>query len=690
MKYLVTINIPYAIGRDGTPYTDPLWAKDIERHAEHVSELVIAAPIAAGDPRPDWVPVPGQRCDGSRSRVTFVPVPQFRSLVAALRGRRRIRKALEPAIRAADVVQTNVAGWPLPLGWIAGPLARRLGKPNVLVVESAPWRTGAGIKRATRWLFERLAQREAQACDLAFFTHAGYRDQLLDGWRSGPKRAYVIHASWVEESFLIDQAKLAKRSEERTSRNTLRVLYAGRMTPDKGVTTLIEAAEKLRDGPPIEFTFIGQGPLEPLIEQLAKREPERFRLLSPVSHGPEFLEVLDANDCLVVPTISDEQPRVVYDAFSRGLPVVASDTAGNRECVQDKVTGWIFPRGNVEALAERLRSVAASRDALSTFAEECRAAAANSTHRSMHARRQQHVREVLASSKESDRAGTNSAGNSAGDREIAAVMNTSREAETTGPGPIHQEDTSLLLVLPVPTYVSREGHRYIESQAVNGLALWSENFSTVTAALVRYPEQRALSISGMGWQRVDEHPRLTRVRVVDLPYAYPIRSHFRLLYPTRALLQELITQTRYLSFAIGGFFGDWGSQAALVAAKQKRAFSVWTDRVESQVIRHESSRNRSLLRRLHGSVYSRYVNRFERAVISQAALGLFHGRDTYDAYSSLVPHAHEVDNIHLGHRIEFPSSRSTERLDGFWANILVQRLASRADPLLPNRLFLKY
>ena len=184
MKYLVTINIPFAYGDGGIPHTDPLWAKDIEHHARCVSELQIAAPLETGPPRPEWVPV--HRVDGVRM-VDFVPVPAHDSLLSAWLDRGRIAAALAPAIAAADVVQTNVAGWPLPLGWVAGPRARALGKPTVVVVESAPWRGAKGIRKAKSLIFEHMARREVRAAQIAFFTHASYRDELIDRARGRPR-----------------------------------------------------------------------------------------------------------------------------------------------------------------------------------------------------------------------------------------------------------------------------------------------------------------------------------------------------------------------------------------------------------------------------------------------------------------------------------------------------------------------
>ena len=396
MKYLVTINIPYAVDARGVPYTDPLWAKDIERHAEHVDELLIAAPLATAPPPPAWVQVPRERPDHSRGRVTFIAVPSFRSLVPAWLGRAKIEQALAAAIASADVVQTNVAGWPLPLGWLAGPYARALGKPVVVNVESAPWRSARGRHRLHAWLYERLARREVQASDIAFFTHAGYRDELLDPDRPGPRAVHVVHATWIEDEFLVDETVLERRFAARSGNEPLRVLFAGRVVAAKGIEVLLRALETLTPQDRLAVTIAGDGDLVPALQRFASTRSAWVRVADPVPYGQAFLEVLDAHDLLVVPSLSDEQPRVVYDAFARGLPALASDTRGHRDCVEEGRTGWFFGRGDAAALADRLRELArGERGEVYARGRQARRYVATRTHRAMHALRRRLIHEAL-------------------------------------------------------------------------------------------------------------------------------------------------------------------------------------------------------------------------------------------------------------------------------------------------------
>ncbi|MFG6084298.1 glycosyltransferase [Paracoccus litorisediminis] len=50
-------------------------------------------------------------------------------------------------------------------------------------------------------------------------------------------------------------------------------------------------------------------------------------------YGAEFLTLLRDYHAMIVATTGDEQSRVIYDANSRAVPVIATDTPGNRDVV---------------------------------------------------------------------------------------------------------------------------------------------------------------------------------------------------------------------------------------------------------------------------------------------------------------------------------------------------------------------
>lgn len=145
------------------------------------------------------------------------------------------------------------------------------------------------------------------------------------------------------------------------------VLYAGRLTAEKGVADLVAAARALPD---IPVTVVGTGPLAAGLREMV---PANVTLLG---HRPtsEVLALMQASALLVVPSNGAEGfPLVVAEALACGLPPLISDQA---ELVEILGTGWaeaVFPRGNVPALAERMRALLAAPTRLTQLSNLARA-----------------------------------------------------------------------------------------------------------------------------------------------------------------------------------------------------------------------------------------------------------------------------------------------------------------------------
>jgi glycosyltransferase involved in cell wall biosynthesis len=125
-----------------------------------------------------------------------------------------------------------------------------------------------------------------------------------------------------------------------------------RLAHSKGLDNLIQAF-RLADLPNARLVILGEG-----------RERGRLeRLLGPHMSMPGFRKNIKdyyhAFDLFVCPSRREPLPLVMLEAFDAGLPIVASTADGCRELIEE-YGGDLFPIGDIEALAARLRTHASA------------------------------------------------------------------------------------------------------------------------------------------------------------------------------------------------------------------------------------------------------------------------------------------------------------------------------------------
>ena len=234
---------------------------------------------------------------------------------------------------------------------------------------------------------------------------------------------------------------------------------------------------------------------------------------------------------------------------------------------------------------------------------------------------------------------------------------------------------TLLIYAPVPLY-QEDGKFHVEAQACNGLRLWAENF----ARLIVMMPVSANRPKG-AWVPVDRlGDSLAKIQIEAVPTAYRPQEFQRALPAMRRRIRALIDQADYMSFSIGGLFGDWGTVASLEAHRMGRPFAVWTDRVESEVVRRTADHG-PFKARLRARLYHRPMAWLERFVIRRSALGLFHGKETYDAYAPFSSNPHIVHDVHYSKSDHIGASALAAKIAGCSQGPIRICYAGRADPM---------
>lgn len=134
-----------------------------------------------------------------------------------------------------------------------------------------------------------------------------------------------------------------------------RLVCVARLSAQKGLPLLIEAAGRLRELPPFRIDIIGDGDQRAAIEaRIAELGiGDRIRLLGWCAPDRVVDEVATAR-AFVLPSFAEGLPVGIMEAMALGRPVIATAIAGIPELV-DAQTGWLIPAGSVDALADAIR-----------------------------------------------------------------------------------------------------------------------------------------------------------------------------------------------------------------------------------------------------------------------------------------------------------------------------------------------
>lgn len=128
---------------------------------------------------------------------------------------------------------------------------------------------------------------------------------------------------------------------------TLRLLFLGRLSREKGAHLLEGALAQL--GPGVRLDIAGTGEEEPALRDLALRDPRVA--LHGFAEGAAKEALLQQADALLFPsTWTENAPLSLAEALVRGLPVIASDLGALPEFVQDGRNGLLAAPGDAAAL----------------------------------------------------------------------------------------------------------------------------------------------------------------------------------------------------------------------------------------------------------------------------------------------------------------------------------------------------
>jgi colanic acid/amylovoran biosynthesis glycosyltransferase len=178
----------------------------------------------------------------------------------------------------------------------------------------------------------------------------------------GDPEKIVYHPVGVDcKRFKYNKCRASRRCDHR-----IKLLSVARLVEEKGLESGIRALHQLtQDAPEISFRYdvIGEGPLRARLQQLIDELSlgSRIHLLGAKTQD-EVIEALQGSDILLAPSLAEALPVSLMEAHAVGLPVLASRVGSVDQIVQDGVSGFLVPAGDVAALSRRLADLAESEE----------------------------------------------------------------------------------------------------------------------------------------------------------------------------------------------------------------------------------------------------------------------------------------------------------------------------------------
>lgn len=243
-------------------------------------------------------------------------------------------------------------------------LGLRQGKPCLLCQDGGYW-------RCLRW----KCHKQSYAASLVY-TVESYFNRFAGKYDSVSRflcpsrfmQKALIDSGIAEERTVYHPNALAPQGYTPCFEPGEYVLYAGRLSVEKGLLTLLAAFERAN----IPLCIAGTGPLVAEMHKLTVGRGNAVKMEG-FCAGERLAELYRNSAFIVLPSEWYENASMsALESFAYGKPVLVSNIGGNPELVVDGVAGRLFPSGSVEGLAEVAREMWENRDQLNNMGRRAR------------------------------------------------------------------------------------------------------------------------------------------------------------------------------------------------------------------------------------------------------------------------------------------------------------------------------
>jgi len=401
-KYLLVTPRPFSKTSDNLYAVDELWGYDLEAHLSAFPNLHVLAPFD-----PVYESLKYGYVFSQKSTISFNPLPNFTSGYECLKKMPKIAVELTrnvKSIKKQDLVQ-SAGGVQAQVGVLTIVLCTLVRHHRRIIIldgdEVEDLEVKARLEHSAakklvlttmKILINSILQFLIAITPLTFvvgdrlysrYVHLGHVEK--------------IYASWTSKNRIISVACLEKKALAASTRPYVKLVFAASLFPTKGPDIAIKTAAILdKKGVPITLDMYGAGPMhDELIDLINVHNLSDVVRLRGTVRYDDFHRLLMGYDILLLPNLSGEQPRVLFDAMTSGVLVVGSDISPLSGVVSSGYNGILCDPGDPESFASAIERLYLNKKQLKALLYNGLLGSKHNTLESMHQQRKSVIQAVF-------------------------------------------------------------------------------------------------------------------------------------------------------------------------------------------------------------------------------------------------------------------------------------------------------
>jgi len=282
---------------------------------------------------------------------------------------KKMKSIMIREIRNSDIVFSQDIAL---LGRLAIKYGKRMGKPVISYVHQITWDQireifsenplkaffwGSLIKYASRHLYRK--------CSLLFVPSRTTAEQLKKEGIKNEKA--VIHLGVDLEKFCPPKSKAAAKIEVKIPPTKFVIGYSGRISEEKGLSTLRNAFVEIKEKfPDAVLLIVGDGSGEDA-EKLKKTQGAIV-----TGFVKDVSKYVKAMDLFVLPSLTETTSLSTMEALASGVPAITTPVGRLSEYIQNNVNGYLFQPKKEDVLKKRIITLMTEPAKLSAMGRKAR------------------------------------------------------------------------------------------------------------------------------------------------------------------------------------------------------------------------------------------------------------------------------------------------------------------------------